>query len=104
MIHLPPKSSSILCQMCRPDTYVSRAGFPKGVELKEGMTFLTMREGYETPVTTKRVHGEDSAIDFNHPLAGETLSFDVELLDVRDATPEELEDDGCTDHGCGCGH
>ena len=82
----------------------ARAEFPEGVELKEGMTFLTMREGCETPVTIKKVNGEDITIDFNHPLAGETLTFDVELLDVRDATPEELADDGCTDHGCGCGH
>lgn len=81
-----------------------RSGFPKGVELKEGMTFLTMREGYETPVTIKRISGDDITIDFNHPLAGETLSFDVELLDVRDATPEELDDEGCHEHSCGCGH
>jgi FKBP-type peptidyl-prolyl cis-trans isomerase SlyD len=29
-------------------------------------------------------------IDFNHPLAGKNLNFDLELLDVRDATAEEL--------------
>lgn len=29
-------------------------------------------------------------VDFNHPLAGLTLVFDIEVLDVRDATPEEL--------------
>lgn len=29
-------------------------------------------------------------VDFNHPLAGLTLVFDVEVLDVRDAAPEEL--------------
>lgn len=85
-------------------TVAPRSGFPKGVELKEGMTFLTMRNGYETPVTIKLINGDDITIDFNHPLAGETLTFDVELLDVRDATPEELEDDGCHEHGCGCGH
>jgi len=81
-----------------------RSGFPKGVELKEGMTFLTMRDGYETPVIIKSIKGDDVTIDFNHPLAGETLTFDVELLDIRDATPEELEGDGCHEHGCGCGH
>ena len=83
----------------------ARTEFPKDVEVKEGMTFLTMRDGCETPVTIKRIDGENVTIDFNHPLAGETLTFDVELLDVRDATPEELEgDDGCHDQGCGCGH
>lgn len=29
-------------------------------------------------------------VDFNHPLAGMTLVFDIEVLDVRDATPEEI--------------
>lgn len=29
-------------------------------------------------------------VDFNHPLAGRTLVFDVEVIDVRDATAEEL--------------
>ena len=29
-------------------------------------------------------------IDSNHPLAGKTLTFDMEVIDVRDATPEEL--------------
>lgn len=29
-------------------------------------------------------------LDFNHPLAGQDLSFDVKVTDVRDATPEEI--------------
>lgn len=29
-------------------------------------------------------------VDINHPLAGKTLTFDVEVFDVRDATPEEI--------------
>ena len=29
-------------------------------------------------------------VDLNHPLAGKTLDFDVEIVDVRDATPEEI--------------
>ncbi|PIX95219.1 MAG: peptidylprolyl isomerase, partial [Ignavibacteria bacterium CG_4_10_14_3_um_filter_37_18] len=33
---------------------------------------------------------EQITVDFNHPLAGEDLTFDVELLTIRDATEEEL--------------
>ena len=29
--------------------------------------------------------------DFNHPMAGKTLTFDVEILDIRDATQEEID-------------
>jgi FKBP-type peptidyl-prolyl cis-trans isomerase SlyD len=29
-------------------------------------------------------------VDFNHPMAGQTLHFDVEILEVRDASPEEI--------------
>ncbi len=40
-------------------------------------------------------------MDFNHPLAGEDLFFTGEILEVRDATPEELSAAYST--GCGCG-
>lgn len=29
-------------------------------------------------------------VDFNHPMAGRTLTFDVKIVDVREATPEEI--------------
>ena len=40
-------------------------------------------------------------MDFNHPLAGEDLHFTGEVLEVRDATPEELS--VMFSSGCGCG-
>jgi FKBP-type peptidyl-prolyl cis-trans isomerase SlyD len=40
-------------------------------------------------------------MDFNHPLAGEDLFFTGEVLEVRDATPEELS--SIYSSGCGCG-
>ncbi|MGD0230755.1 MAG: peptidylprolyl isomerase [Syntrophorhabdales bacterium] len=53
-------------------------------------------------------------LDANHPLSGITLTFDVEVLEVRDATAEELSEarqtcgcgtscgDSCGEEGCGC--
>ena len=38
-------------------------------------------------------------MDFNHPMAGKTLNFDVEVVEVRDVTPEDLASQG----GCNCG-
>ena len=38
-----------------------------------------------------KIEGEEVTLDLNHPLAGETLHFNVEVVDVRDATREELD-------------
>jgi len=42
-------------------------------------------------VRVVKVDDKMVTIDGNHPLAGQTLAFDVEVLEVRDATKEELE-------------
>ncbi len=48
------------------------------------------------------VEGETVTMDFNHPLAGEDLHFTGTILEVREATPEELSAAYSTG-GCGCG-
>lgn len=51
---------------------------------------------------------EDVVImDFNHPLAGETLTFEGSVIDVHDPTTEEIAEltapaGGCCGGGCGC--
>ena len=47
----------------------------------------------------KAVGEETVTMDFNHPMAGKTLNFDVEVVEVRDVTPEDLASQG----GCNCG-
>ena len=47
----------------------------------------------------KEVSEETVKMDFNHPMAGKTLNFDVEVVEVRDVTPEDLAAQG----GCNCG-
>ena len=42
--------------------------------------------GGELPGVIKRIEGNQVEVDFNHPLAGRTLTFDVEVLDVTPAT------------------
>jgi FKBP-type peptidyl-prolyl cis-trans isomerase SlyD len=48
------------------------------------------------------VENETVTMDFNHPLAGEDLHFTGTILEVREATPEEISAAYSTG-GCGCG-
>lgn len=48
-------------------------------------------DGYEYVATVKEVREDVIILDFNSPLAGKTLHYAVEVVAVRDATPEELE-------------
>ena len=41
--------------------------------------------------TIKEVGEETVKMDFNHPMAGKTLNFEVEVVSVRDVTPEDLQ-------------
>ena len=79
-----------------------RSNFPKGAELKEGMTFLTHQDGHDVPVTIKKIEEENVTIDFNHPLAGQKLKMEMELIEVRDATEDEMAHGHV--HGPGCSH
>ena len=52
---------------------------------------LVSPEGDEIPARVVKLTEEDITLDANHPLAGETLYFDIELTNVRTATKEEIE-------------
>lgn len=70
---------------------VGRDAFPEDAEIAEGMQFAAdVGAGQPLPFTVERVEGNDIFLDGNHPLAGETLHFDVEVVSVREATAEEL--------------
>ena len=71
---------------------VKKQEFPEGTNIEKGMEYMAHTpEGQPIPFVIKDVLDDEVTIDFNHPLAGKNLKFDVELLDVRDATAEELE-------------
>ena len=65
----------------------------EGVDKVEvGMEFqATGADGNVMVVRVEGVQGEEVTINGNHPLAGKTLKFDVNILEVREATSEELE-------------
>jgi FKBP-type peptidyl-prolyl cis-trans isomerase SlyD len=68
---------------------VPRDRFP-AQDIKVGMQFQAQGGGQSRVVTVVNVDPENVTIDANHPLAGQTLNFDVKVVEVRDATQEEL--------------
>lgn len=61
-------------------------------EVQIGMEFhAESNTGQPIAVTVTKVEDDKVTIDANHPLAGVTLNFDVEVVEVRDASAEELE-------------
>jgi len=77
-------------------------------QIEIGMEFQAETEYGLQILTVVKIEGDEITVDANHPLAGAVLNFDVKIVDIREATEEELEHghlhfhdhDGC---GCGCG-
>jgi FKBP-type peptidyl-prolyl cis-trans isomerase SlyD len=69
---------------------VSRGRLPVK-ELKVGDQFQTGPDRHAPVVTVRGLEGDEVLLDANHPLAGQELHFDVEVVAVRAATQEELQ-------------
>ncbi len=66
--------------------------FPEDAQIETGMQFHAEGPNDETiVVTVTEVEDETVTVDGNHPLAGEQLNFAVEIIEVRDASEEEIE-------------
>jgi len=81
----------------------------EGIELEKGMSLYGQGQNGETiQVTVVDFDDNTVTVDFNHPLAGKDLMFNVTVVSERDATEEEAATGqvggGCTDGSCGCGH
>jgi FKBP-type peptidyl-prolyl cis-trans isomerase SlyD len=71
------------------------------IDIQEFPPDFPMELGAEVPVSdeegnmliayVREITADHVTLDFNHPLAGQKLFFSVEVVDVRDATDEELE-------------
>jgi FKBP-type peptidyl-prolyl cis-trans isomerase SlyD len=73
---------------------IPRDSFPPTMEIEVGMELeLHDDDGEVLEATIAELHPDSVMLDFNHPLAGETLYFDVEVIGLRPATDEELEHD-----------
>jgi FKBP-type peptidyl-prolyl cis-trans isomerase SlyD len=60
-------------------------------EIKKGMQFQARTDDGMRLMTVTAVTGDMVTLDGNHPLADQTLNFDIEIVSVREATTEELE-------------
>ena len=87
---------------------VPRTNFGTIPKIEAGMQFQARTPNGMHVVTVVSVDDENVTVDGNHPLAGETLHFDISIIGVREAKPHELEHGHvCDKHdqgGCGsCG-
>jgi peptidylprolyl isomerase len=59
---------------------------------------LTTPQGQQVPAKVQEIDDEKITVDMNHPLAGQALSFDVEVLEIN----EETSEPACAPSSCGC--
>ena len=71
---------------------IDRADIPNVDELEIGMVVeVEDEDGYAYMAQVREIGDKVVTLDFNPPLAGKTLTYDVEVVAIREATAEELE-------------
>ena len=62
---------------------------PDGLEVQEGMVLeSTDQQGHSVELRVTQIDGGKVVLDMNHPLAGETLTFDIEVVEIIKNTDE----------------
>lgn len=85
-------------------TSIPKERFDFDGQLEVGMPFQMFTANGPSIVTIKELKDNQVIVDANHQLAGKTLTFDIEIIDVLDATEEELNKIQQTfSHHGGCG-
>ena len=79
---------------------IPRSKFPPGPVKVGDMFQISNKEGSSRVVTIVDLSETEATLDANHPLAGENLFFNIEIVDRRDATAEEISHG----HAHGPGH
>lgn len=69
---------------------VPKKYFPTNVALHPGVTVMLQTQQGPRPVTVQKVGMSVVDVDLNHPMAGKDLDFDIEIVEVREASAEEL--------------
>ena len=70
---------------------VPREAFQGVEQLKPGMAFQAQgQDGSTRQIVVREINGDEIMVDGNHPLAGVDLHFDVQVVEVREASEEEV--------------
>jgi len=70
----------------KPDLiqFMDLSAFPQDIEISIGSIIgFTQPAGGELPGIIRKVEGSSVKVDFNHPLAGETIIFEIEIKQVK---------------------
>jgi peptidylprolyl isomerase len=79
----------------------NRSDLPGDFQPKIGdVVALSTPQGGQVPAKVKEMDDEKITVDLNHPLAGQDLSFDVEIIEINE---EATEQPACTPSSCGGG-
>tara|TARA_B100002051_G_scaffold228916_1_gene225714 strand:- start:222 stop:710 length:489 start_codon:yes stop_codon:yes gene_type:complete len=69
---------------------IERSNFPEGMDIEVGMVVGAHSDQGPIQFTIMDIDGDLVVADFNHQMAGKTLRFEVEVVEVRPASDEEL--------------
>jgi FKBP-type peptidyl-prolyl cis-trans isomerase SlyD len=70
---------------------VPKGQFPDGTYSIGDQIVATAPDGTEVPARITAMDAKSYTLDFNHELAGKTLTFEITVAEVRDATKDELK-------------
>lgn len=70
---------------------VPKSGFQGDEEMFVGMQVQLETEQGPAIASISKIEGDDVTLDLNHPLAGEVLTFEISIADVREATADEID-------------
>lgn len=90
--------NDVLCQE------VPMSAFGDVEDIVPGMRFMADTDNGELPVMITEVKDETVVVDGNHPLASKDLNFHVEVIEIREATQEEVLHGHIHAPGASCGH
>lgn len=79
---------------------IPRSNVPPGMDVHVGMIVgFHTPEGKQVSARIVQLDDEQLTLDLNHPLAGESLTFEIEVVGISSTATQES---GCCSSGCGC--